>query len=136
MFYRCVAALALCAVSAGSALAQTEPQIDCASPTTQADMNICASRDYDAADKALNAEYQTVRKILAERDNTANDLGKGAVDALVAAQRAWIAYRDANCEAVGFQARGGSMEPMLVSSCLAEMSRKRAEELKTLSEGF
>ena len=33
-------------------------------------------------------------------------------------------------------ARGGSMEPMLISSCLAEMSGKRAEELRQLSEGF
>lgn len=131
-----IAAFILCTAPGGFAFAQSEPQTNCAEPTTQADMNICASRDYEAADKALNAQYQSVRKILTERDSAASDLDKGAVDALVAAQRAWIAYRDANCDAVGFQARGGSMEPMLVSSCLAEMSRNRAEELKTFSEGF
>ena len=59
-----------------------------------------------------------------------------ATDALVTAQRAWVAFRDANCALSGFQARGGSMEPMLISSCLAEMSGKRAEELRQLSEGF
>lgn len=49
---------------------------------------------------------------------------------------AWVSFRDANCEAAGFQARGGTMEPMLVSSCLADMSKKRAEELLTLADGF
>lgn len=136
MLIKGVVASILCASFSGVAFAQSEPQTNCAEPTTQADMNICASRDYEAADKALNAQYQSIRKILTERDSTASNMDKGAVEALVAAQRAWIAYRDANCDAVGFQARGGSMEPMLVSSCLAEMSRNRAEELKTLSEGF
>jgi uncharacterized protein YecT (DUF1311 family) len=54
----------------------------------------------------------------------------------VTAQRAWVAFRDANCALSGFQARGGSMEPMLIASCRAEMSAKRAEELRQLSEGF
>jgi uncharacterized protein YecT (DUF1311 family) len=47
-----------------------------------------------------------------------------------------VAFRDANCALAGFQARGGSMEPMLISSCLAETSGKRAEELRQVSEGF
>ena len=51
---------------------------------------------------------------------------KGADKALLAAQRAWIAYRDSQCELAGFEARGGSMEPMLVSGCLADLTRKRA----------
>ncbi|WP_313613204.1 lysozyme inhibitor LprI family protein [Agrobacterium sp.] len=132
-----IATLIASVAPAGLVLAQSEPQVDCTAPQTQADMTICASRDYDAADKALNTEYQSVRKILAERDSSASDdADKGAAKALLAAQRAWIAYRDANCEAVGYQARGGTLEPMLVASCLADMSRKRAEELKSLAEGF
>lgn len=132
-----IATLIASVAPAGLVFAQSEPQVDCTAPQTQADMTICASRDYDTADKALNTEYQAVRKILTERDSSASDeADKGAAKALLAAQRAWIAYRDANCEAVGYQARGGTLEPMLVASCLAEMSRKRAEELKSLAEGF
>lgn len=116
------------------ALAQEEP--DCKAPETQADMTFCAGKDYDEADSQLNAEYQKVRKQLAARDKSADESGKGASEALVAAQRAWVAFRDANCDAFGFQARGGTMEPMLVSSCLADMSRKRADELRQLAEGF
>jgi len=128
------AVAALLSLTAFPALAQDTP--DCKEPQTQADMTICAGQDYEKADKQLNAEYQKVRKQLAERDKTADESGKGASEALIAAQRAWVAFRDANCDAFGFQARGGTMEPMLVSSCLADMSRKRADELRQLSEGF
>ena len=116
------------------ARAQDTP--NCAEPTTQSDMNSCAALDYEKADKDLNKAYQQVRKKMGDWDKSADDDSKGAVEALVAAQRAWVEFRDANCEASGFQARGVSMEPMLVSSCLADMSTKRAEELRELSEGF
>jgi uncharacterized protein YecT (DUF1311 family) len=136
MIFTGIAALVISVASAGMVFAQSEPEVDCDSPMTQADMNFCAASDYETADEELNTEYQSVRKVLAERDSSADEDGEGAVKALLAAQRAWIAYRDANCEAVGFQARGGTMEPLLVSSCLADMSRKRTEELRSLSEGF
>ncbi|MNT91411.1 hypothetical protein D3C72_2325040 [compost metagenome] len=58
----------------------------------------------------------------------------GAEEALKKAQRAWIGYRDGQCELAGFEARGGSMEPMLVSGCLAQLTTTRTEELKALLE--
>ncbi len=83
----CFGAAVLLSLAASSAFADDAP--DCTSPQTQADMTICAGKDYEKADKQLNAAYQKVRKQLAERDKTADESGKGAVDALVAAQRAW-----------------------------------------------
>ena len=62
------------------------------------------------------------------------DVDVGAVDALKRAQRSWIGYRDGQCELAGFEARGGSMEPMLVSGCLADLTRKRTAELKSVYE--
>ncbi|QCL73909.1 MULTISPECIES: lysozyme inhibitor LprI family protein [Agrobacterium] len=128
------ALLLLTGGAAGPALADDAP--DCKAPQTQADMTICAGQDHEKADKDLNAAYQKLRKQLADRDKTADASSKGATDALVTAQRAWVAFRDANCALSGFQARGGSMEPMLIASCLADMSSKRAEELKALTDQF
>ncbi|MEH3109526.1 MAG: lysozyme inhibitor LprI family protein [Agrobacterium cavarae] len=121
--------------AAPAAFAQ-DKKVNCTDPQTQMEMTQCAGEDYDKADKDLNVEYQKLRKLLGERDKVADENGKGEVDALVAAQRAWVAYRDANCNLEGFQARGGSMEPQLVASCLAQMSRDRTQELKTLSAQF
>ena len=123
-------------VTAGISMPVAAQEPNCKEPQTQADMTICAGKDYEKADKELNVAYQKLRKLLIERDKAADADGKGATDALVTAQRTWVAFRDANCALAGFQARGGSMEPMLISSCLAETSGKRAEELRQLSEGF
>lgn len=119
----------------GPASSQSQPKNNCKNPQTQFEMNICAQLDYEAADKALNAQYQITRQTMKKWDADAADL-KGAEDALVKAQRAWVAYRDAQCISVGFQARGGSMEPMLISGCQADLTRKRTAELKELTENM
>lgn len=111
-----------------------EPDVDCSDAQTQTDMTICAQRDYGDADDALNAQYKITRAQVRSQDADGTDFTKGAEDALVKAQRAWVAYRDAECISAGFQARGGSMEPMIVASCEADLTRKRTEELKALTE--
>lgn len=112
-------------------------EIDCNNAQTQMDMNICADQDYKQADKALNTAYKKAVAAAREMDDNVRDMGEayvGAVDALKRAQRAWIGYRDGQCEFAGFEARGGSMEPMLVSGCLADLTRKRTDELKAVYE--
>ncbi|MGV2123113.1 lysozyme inhibitor LprI family protein [Agrobacterium vitis] len=122
--------LALLALS-GSVLAQTR---DCRDPKTQSDMTACAVQDFDAADKAMNAQWKITRKVFVEQDATLEDDLKGAEKALLKAQRAWIDYRDGQCEAQGFYVRGGTMEPMEVAACKAEMTKTRTKELKSLAE--
>lgn len=117
----------------GVALADETP--DCSTAETQADMNSCAEQDYETADAALNAQYKKTRAAMQATDADLEGEMKGAEKALLAGQRGWIAYRDGECEAEGFQVRGGSMEPMLVSSCKATMTRLRTKELKEMADG-
>ena len=126
-----MAALCLSAYSA-AALAQDEPEPDCNNAVTQTDLNICADKDFQEADKALNAAYKQAMRRAASTDKAVGEIEPnhvGAVDALKKAQRAWIGYRDGQCGLAGFSARGGTMEPMLVSGCLADLTRKRTQEL-------
>ena len=95
-------------------------------------MTICTDRDYKAADAELNAVWPQARAAAKAMDAGLEDSLKGADKALLAAQRGWIAYRDGRCEMAGFEARGGSLESMLVLSCLADMTRARTDELKQL----
>lgn len=138
MAIRLVLASAVLVFSVSFAFAQNgELDVDCANQITQLDMNVCAARDYEAADTELNAVYRKAMDAVREMDEQVKDLGDhyvGAVEALKRAQRAWIGYRDGQCELAGFEARGGSMEPMLISSCLADLTTKRTVELKTLYE--
>lgn len=130
------AALSLLLCCTASAYAQ-QPEPDCGKAVTQMDLNICADQDYRAADAELNKTY---RLAVAAMQATDKELGGidaayvGALEALKKAQRAWIGYRDGQCELAGFEARGGSMGPMLISGCLAELTRKRTAELKELME--
>ncbi|BCH58643.1 lysozyme inhibitor LprI family protein [Agrobacterium vitis] len=108
--------------------------LDCKDPKTQSDMTACAIKDFDAADKAMNAQWKITRKVFVEQDATLDDDLKGAEKALLKAQRAWIDYRDGQCEAQGFYVRGGTMEPMEVAACKAEVTKTRTKELKSLAE--
>ncbi len=134
-----VPAVALAAAMiCGPAFAQNnsdEPKIDCAKAEAQTDLNICAALDFDTADKALNVQYKKTRAAMVAIDADLDKDMKGAEKALIKAQRAWVDYRDGECEAQGFQARGGSMEPMLVSGCKADLTKKRTKELKDLADG-
>ena len=125
------------ALLAGSAFAQdAEPKVDCANAMTQMDINICANEEYEAADKALNVQWAKTRKVMAEWDADIDAENRGAVDSLMKAQRAWIDYRDGQCDAVGYSVWGGTMYPAIVSGCLADLTRKRTEELKDLANGI
>jgi len=93
----------------------------CANAQSQAEMNNCAGREYKAADVALNQVYRQLVAIL-------NDEEKAQ---LKEAQIAWLKYRDTNCDFVADQFKGGSMRPMILGYCLADMTRNRTTELKS-----
>ena len=76
---------------------------------TQADMNQCAAADYRKADAELTRAYRKLEK----------------TPELRAAERAWIAYRDADCAYEAANDRGGSIAPMVTSMCLTARTRER-----------
>lgn len=113
-----------------------DDEMTCNPEGTQAEMNICAWDDFQKADDELNAVYKKAMAFAKDQDENLADQPdlKGAVAALKKAQRAWIDYRDGHCDGVGFSARGGSMEPMLVAGCQEELTKNRTAELKALME--
>ncbi len=110
--------------------------VDCTDPQDQTSMNICAYRDWEAADRELNAVWPFIRNRLRESDSFQPEELKGGEEALLRSQRAWIEYRDGTCEAEGFQARGGTLETFIVSSCLARLTRHRTKELQEIAPQY
>ena len=53
---------------------------------------------------------------------------------LTEAQRAWITFRDRNCDAETFLSRGGTGYISFYDRCLERMTRHRTEELRALLE--
>jgi uncharacterized protein YecT (DUF1311 family) len=109
---------------------------DCSNPITQIEMNDCAAQIWEEADARLNDVYAQTLAILQESDATYPIDGDTEEDRLRAAQRAWVAYRDANCDSAGYPMRGGSAEPLLFYGCMQSMTEARIAELLALTERF
>lgn len=91
---------------------------------TQAEMNRTAQSDFEKADAELNKVYKQLIKILDEKEK----------QLLIKAQKDWIKFRDSHC---GFEAEefeGGSMQPMIHSTCLTERTNNRIDDLKASLE--
>jgi len=106
----------------------------CDGELPQQEMNRCAQLDYEAADKALNAAYRKARAAMRQLDADVPADLKGAEIALRDAQRAWITYRDKACIVEGYLFRGGTMEPFLVATCKAHLTKLRTQDLLGLVE--
>ena len=107
--------------------------VDCNNAMTQVDMNQCAAEDYRKADAAMNAQWAETRAAMLAWDKaTPPSDDNGAAKRLLASQRAWLAFRDAACDVEGYSVEGGSMQPLVISSCLAALTTRRTEELKSL----
>lgn len=124
---------ALALMLAGAAAAAP----DCGNAVTQQDMNFCAAQEFRTADAELNAQWRITATEMRRRDDAiAADGRPGYFDQLLAAQRAWLAYRDAHCDSEGYAARGGSLEAMLVANCRTQLTIDRTEQLRVLIIGL
>jgi uncharacterized protein YecT (DUF1311 family) len=94
----------------------------CRSPQTQSAMNQCAGLDYRRADGELNRVYRQLVAVLRRERR----------EQLTTAQLAWMSFRDEHCNFVSSRYAGGSIQPMIQTDCLAEVTRTRTEQLKVL----
>ena len=100
----------------------------------QQGLNMCALLDFEQADAELNRAWQTVFPKLKARDKDINEQWQGLPDAVLKAQRSWIAYRDTHCSAEGFRYRGGSIEPLIYHACRATLTRARTQQINEYLE--
>jgi uncharacterized protein YecT (DUF1311 family) len=107
---------------AGFSVAGQKKESDdpCPGAQSQAEMNQCAGKAYKAADAELNQVYQKLVAMLDEEEKVQ----------LKTVETAWLKYRDANCEFVADQYKGGSIRPMIHAFCLADMTKNRTTEIR------
>ena len=90
---------------------------------TQAEMNQQAAADFEKADAQLNKVYKQVQAGL-----DAEGLAK-----LKVAQRAWLAFRDAEADfQADAEARGGTMAPCIYNGVRQQLTETRIADLKAL----
>ncbi|WP_434703223.1 DUF1311 domain-containing protein [Pseudomonas sp. Z1-12] len=96
---------------------------DCANAITQGEMNQCAAQESKVADSELNSLYKQITARLKDDPNAKN--------MLVKAQRAWIGFRDAECEFSASGVEGGSVYPLIYDNCITAQTKARVEAFKT-----
>lgn len=94
-------------------------------------LNECSKFGFDEADRELNLEYQQVLKDLRTLAKAGDDVSKMKA-ALVKAQRAWVAFRDADCDAVYENYAGGSVRNAVYFHCMEKHIRQRTAALRNL----
>lgn len=122
-----ISAVVACAGTPASA----EEPIDCSDPQTTVEMNFCSDEAFTAADKRLNAVYQEALASVAQRDLDPPYDAKSWEQALRASQRAWVAFRDADCKgAVPMEWSGGTGTSSAVTGCMTQKTEARIAQLK------
>lgn len=86
---------------------------------TQADMNQAKSETFERWDDALNEIYKELQQQLSERE----------LSELKEEQLEWIRQRDQIAEEKSKEAEGGTLEPFLYASALADLTKERCYEL-------
>jgi uncharacterized protein YecT (DUF1311 family) len=99
---------------------------DCKGRQTQADMNVCSYRDYLRADIELNRTWDAVTKKISK--------DAPLFRTLLAGQRAWLTYRDKQCEVWAKWYEGGTIASLMVNTCLTDITKFRTKELGQLLE--
>ena len=122
-----LAAAVLCVTAAAPAFAapaaaQKDPPLDCKNAMIQSDLNACAERDFQHEDALLNQVYGAYRQTLPPDERAG----------LINAQKAWLTFRDAECDFETLENIGGSIRPMEYSGCLSELTQQRRKRLETL----
>jgi uncharacterized protein YecT (DUF1311 family) len=131
---RTAAAFSLLVVSicVGSAQSRPTPQVSkietCATAKTQLEMNECSHAEDQRAEEEMNRLY---RQLLTRASS--NPVYRQKVEA---AQKAWLAYRDAELEAKypaqDKRAEYGSVYPMCFANDRTDMTQQRIQEIKAL----
>lgn len=112
--------LALC----GSAFA-----LDCSKAITTPDINECASIDQKKVEAKLNKVYQRVLKSLDKPDAPLEPYSEMR-KTLVAAQREWVKFREADCDAVYQKHVSGTIRTVMYIGCMQSHAEKRIKELE------
>lgn len=119
---------ALTVLSPGLSWADIGP--GCNPRSSQVELNACASAELLKADKALNDVYRLLATRMADDPLFVKNLRS--------AQRAWVAFRDAelqarfSCSEEDVQKCWGSMYPMLWSSRQLELTKERTRQLRQI----
>ncbi|HTJ93818.1 MAG TPA: lysozyme inhibitor LprI family protein [Pararobbsia sp.] len=100
---------------------------DCPQNTTGQDSPVCVHAAFIEADAKLNDAYRSAVSLLGSDAKLSQ-----AKMALIASQRAWIKFRDADCKVQSDLTDRTSTRDTVVESCLTDLTEERTDELQQI----
>ena len=114
------------------------PTLDCRNPQTQMEITVCSSEEFERVDADLNRLWRAVASKLQRWDKSPErkrDKLTALYPVMLAAQRAWLRYREEQCSLEGlYSAEGGSAQQSFVSLCRTRLTKQRNDELQRISQ--
>lgn len=95
--------------------------VNCESPNTTIDINICSSKEAEDA----HAELELYLSKVIEKYSSE----KKAMEAMRKSQAAWLAYREAYCGAIYELWSGGTIRGAMHNGCLLELTKQRTHTI-------
>ncbi len=105
------------------------PENYCQRAESTADIMVCAKKHYDDSQKELSRIYEKVLNIPPDSNDSAQNEEQSAVQTLRQSQKDWISYRDGECARQTQQEESESLKRLKELSCLADLTRQRADTL-------
>lgn len=95
------------------------------------ELDNCLQKAFTQADGALNAAYRKAQAVIAANTDLSAEQKKAWQADLVAAQRAWLGFRDADCkfDLVGAEWNFGSGTTAAQHQCVLNLTLARTKEL-------
>ena len=114
-------------LACASAPAWSQSPDPCKTQSNTIEINACAKQEFDAQDRSLNIAYQ---KVLGQ---IRTESTQSTTQKLVAAQRLWVQFRDADCMARESLFEGGTVHTVVYLQCLRDHTVQRIKDLDTQS---
>jgi uncharacterized protein YecT (DUF1311 family) len=107
--------------------------LDCKTAMTTLEVNECASIEQRKVEARLNETYQRVIQSLDQPDT---DLEKFSQmkSRLMTAQRAWVKFREADCQAVYTYYQAGTIRAIMFTGCMKSHAENRIKDLQAYGQ--
>lgn len=106
---------------------------NCGDKPSQTGMTMCQGTAAAQADRDMTRAWTHVYAEMQQADRGEPKTERstpGFAAALLASQRAWLKYRDAECQIESYESLGGSLQPFTYNLCLTDLTKARTRQLQ------
>ncbi|MEJ8678797.1 lysozyme inhibitor LprI family protein [Plesiomonas shigelloides] len=128
-----LAGMAVMPVAHGASAAASAPEQDCGNAANTLEINACLQKQQEQMEAQLNQVY---REVLAQisAESAQPDSPAQMKQQFIAAQRAWISFREKDCQAVYTFWSQGTIRNAMYLGCMRSRAEQRIKELQEYTQ--